>query len=262
MNDLCQFSPEENLNPTITGLTTSATIAIQQHCRDLIKNGQKIYRLGLGQSPFPVPDVVVKELQNNAHQKDYLPVKGLPRLQEVLAEHHKRVFGISCTTENIIIGPGSKELMFLLQLVYDGEIIIPMPAWVSYLPQARIVGRSVTKIMTTFENQWKITPDDLEAICRLDPDRSRLLILNYPSNPTGQTYNQEELIELAEVFRKYKILVLSDEIYAKIGYDGPLSVEWEDCGMDREFGAPEACEFVKRMNFAPSKVQFDAAFAD
>jgi len=211
--------PDEHLNANLAGLSTSATIAIQQHCRELAEEGKQVFRLGLGQSPFPVPDLVVKALQENAHQKDYLPVKGLPELRRVLVEHHRKVFGIECGVEDIIVGPGSKELMFILQLVYDGEIIIPMPAWVSYLPQARIVGRPVNTIITTFEHNWKITPDQLESICRLDPRRARLLILNYPSNPTGQTYSKDELEELTLICRKYKMLVLSDEIYAKTTYD-------------------------------------------
>ena len=124
--------PDQHLSPNLTGLTTSATIAIQQLCRDLSAQGRQVFRLGLGQSPFPVPDPVVRALKENAHQKDYLPVKGLPELRRILTEHHQRVFGIDCSTEDIIVGPGSKELMFILQLVYDGEIIIPMPAWHCY----------------------------------------------------------------------------------------------------------------------------------
>jgi len=214
-----RWVPDQHLNGNLAGLSTSATIAIQQLCRELTSQGKEVFWLGLGQSPFPVPDPVVKALQENAYQKDYLPVKGLPELRQILSDHHQRVFGIDCTIEDIIVGPGSKELMFILQLVYEGEIIIPMPAWVSYLPQATIVGRPVNSIITTFENNWKITPGQLDSICRLDPTRARLLILNYPSNPTGQTYSKEELEELSLICRKYKLLVLSDEIYAKTTYD-------------------------------------------
>ncbi len=211
--------PDKHLNGNLSGLSTSATIAIQQLCRDLTAQGKEVFRLGLGQSPFPVPDPVVRALQENAYQKDYLPVKGLPELRQILTEHHRRSFGVDCSSEDIIVGPGSKELMFILQLVYEGEIIIPMPAWVSYLPQARIVGRPVNSIISTFEQSWKITPEQLDSICSLDPTRARLLILNYPSNPTGQTYSQDELEELAVICRKYKLLVLSDEIYGKTTYD-------------------------------------------
>ncbi len=211
-------SPKIHLNENLRGLSTSATIAIQQLSKTLTEQGREIYRLGLGQSPFPVPDPVIEALKKNAHQKDYLAVKGLEELRHSLIGHHRRIFGIESGMEDIIVGPGSKELMFILQLVYDGEILIPTPSWVSYYPQARIIGRHVNAIMTTRENSWKITAGQIDAICRLDPGRSRLLILNYPSNPTGQTYSAGELKELAEVLAKYQVLVLSDEIYAKLTF--------------------------------------------
>ncbi len=208
-------SPKAHLNQNLGGFSISATIAIQQLCRELQKEGRKIYRLGLGQSPFPVPEQVVEALRDNAHQKDYLAVKGLQELRQTLVEHHRLNFGIECGIEDIIVGPGSKELMFILQLVYDGEILIPIPAWVSYIPQAKIIGRYVNVILTDKKNSWKISAAQLDSICRLDPNRSRLLILNYPSNPTGQTYDAAELEALAEVASKYQVLVLSDEIYAR-----------------------------------------------
>ncbi len=213
-------SPNTHLNRNLAGLSTSATIAVQQLCRTLEKKGRKIYRLGLGQSPFPVPESVVRALQDNAHQKDYLAVKGLEELRLTLAEQHCRRFDIDCGIEDVIVGPGSKELMFILQLVYEGEILIPMPAWVSYKPQARIIGRHVSSILTNKEDGWKVTARQLDSICRLDPDCYRLLILNYPSNPTGQTFSADELEALAEVASRYKVLVLADEIYARLSFSG------------------------------------------
>lgn len=213
-------TPDIHLNDNLSGLSTSATIAIQQLCRKMMNEGKEVFRLGLGQSPFPVPDRVVEALKANAHQKDYLAVKGLEELRSTLVDHHKRTFDIDCGTEDIIIGPGSKELMFILQLIYDGEIIIPMPAWVSYYPQAKIIGRPVNTIMTSRDSGYKITAAQVDSICKLDPQRSRLLILNYPSNPTGQTYSADELEALAAVLAKYQVLVLSDEIYAKMTFSG------------------------------------------
>jgi aspartate aminotransferase len=213
-------SPKTHLNGNLGGLSTSATIAIQQLCRQLQKEGKTIYKLGLGQSPFPVPDAVVRALQENAHQKDYLAVKGLEELRRALVVNHHESFGIDCGIEDVIIGPGSKELMFILQLIYDGEILIPMPAWVSYAPQAKIIGRHANYIMTEKKDGWKITAEQIDSICRLDPGRSRLLILNYPSNPTGQTYSADELEELAAVVSQYQVLVLSDEIYARLTFSG------------------------------------------
>lgn len=218
-------SPDVKLNTNLGGLSTSATIAIQQLCRQLQRQGKNVFRLGLGQSPFPVPDPVIKTLQENAHQKDYLAVKGLEELRQVLIDYHHRWFDVECGIEDVVVGPGSKELMFILQLVYDGEILLPLPAWVSYSPQARIIGRNVNAIMTYKEDNYKITAQQIDTICRLDPNRSRLLILNYPSNPTGQTYSAQELEELAEVLATYKVLVLADEIYARLDFSGdPASI--------------------------------------
>ena len=213
-------APEIWLNERVTGLTPSATVAINDRSNELIAQGRKIFKLGLGQSPFPVPEVVVEELRRHAHQKDYLPVKGLGLLRETVAEHHRRTFGIETSPENVLIGPGSKELMFLLQLAYEGDILIPNPAWVSYEPQARILGRHVVQLPSRRDDDWKLHPERLEAVCRNDPDRPRLVILNYPSNPTGLTYTVDELRELAEVAARYRVVILSDEIYGKLHHEG------------------------------------------
>jgi len=118
----------------------------------------------------------------------------------------------------VIIGPGSKELIFILQLVYYGDLVIPTPSWVSYSPQARIVGRHVYWAPTSADNFWRLSPDQLDLICRTDPDRPRIVILNYPANPTGYTYPLDRLKELAKVARKYKVILVSDEIYGLLHY--------------------------------------------
>ncbi len=102
-----------------------------------------------------------------------------------MAAYHKRKDGIDRTGDDVLIGPGSKELMFLLQLVHYGDLVIPTPAWVSYAPQARMVGRQIQMVPTRREDGWKLMPETLEQICQGDRHRPRLLILNYPSNPTG-----------------------------------------------------------------------------
>jgi aspartate aminotransferase len=110
--------------------------------------------------------------------------------------------------------------MFLTQLVYYGDLVIPTPSWVSYAPQAQIVGRQTHWLPTHEEHGWRLTPRELRAFCKSDPARPRLLILNYPNNPTGLTYRSEELEELAEVARRYRILLLSDEIYGELDFAG------------------------------------------
>jgi len=208
------------LNPNVRGMPPSATVAINDLSARLGRAGHDIYRLGLGQSPFPVPEPVVAALRANAHQKDYLPVKGLWPLREAIAEHHARNFGVECTPRDVLVGPGSKELMFLLQLTYFGDLVIPTPTWVSYAPQARIIGRNIRLLPTHRDTRWHLEPDQLEALCREDPDWPRILILTYPSNPTGLTLDEDRLRALARVARKYNVVLLSDEIYGRLQFEG------------------------------------------
>ena len=214
------MKPDVHLNLRVRGLKPSATIAINEHSNALAAEGRRVFKLGLGQSPFPVPEPVVEELRRYAGEKDYLPVRGLAALRQAIAEHHHRTFAIECEADDVLIGPGSKELMFLLQLVYYGDLVVPSPAWVSYAPQARIIGRNVRWLPTSSADNWCLRAAQLDAHCREDPDRPRILILNYPSNPTAATYSASELEELADVARRYRIVVLSDEIYAKLHHGG------------------------------------------
>jgi aspartate aminotransferase len=210
--------PFINLNLNVRGLANSATLSINEKSNLLKKQGKQIYKLGLGQSPFPVPKPVVSALKENAYQKDYLPVKGLYPLREAVAEYYGRSQKLNFSAEDILIGPGSKELMFLLQLVYYGDLVIPIPSWVSYAPQAHIIGRHVRWLKTREENKWKLTPDELLNHCKDDPDKPRIVILNYPSNPSGVTYTVEELKKIASIAKRYKIILLSDEIYGELNH--------------------------------------------
>lgn len=209
-----------NLNLNVRGLETSATLRINEISNRLVSEGKRVYKFGLGQSPFPVPETVVEALRQNAHQKDYLPVKGLYKLRQAVADFNFRHQGIVTDPEDVLIGPGSKELIFLLQLVYYGDLLIPTPSWVSYSPQARIIGRHVDWIPASPDNNWRMSPELLDMECRDDPDRPRIVILNYPSNPTGNTYPVERLKLLAQVARKYKVILISDEIYGMIHHNG------------------------------------------
>lgn len=218
-------SPEVYLNLNVRGMGPSATLAINERSAQLRAEGRDILRLGLGQSPFPVPEHVRESLARNAHQKDYLAVKGLPALREAIVEWVKRTEGLDYSPDNVLVGPGTKELMFLVQLVYYGDLVIPSPSWVSYAPQARIIGRHIHWLRTRPETGLGVEPEALEELCARDPDRPRLLILNTPSNPTGLCYDADQLQALAEVLRKYRVLALSDEIYSGTHFtDGHLSL--------------------------------------
>ena len=210
----------EQLNNNIRGLKPSATLQINEDSNRLIQQGRDIIKLGLGQSPFPVPPPVVKALQDNAHEKDYLPVRGLDALRETVATYYHNRDNIARQADDVLIGPGSKELLFNLQMACDGELLIPAPSWVSYAPQAIILGRKVTWLPTKAENNWRIDPELLDQFCTYNPGRPRILILNYPSNPTGCSYDSKSLSALAAVARKHGIIVVADEIYAETNYSG------------------------------------------
>jgi aspartate aminotransferase len=211
-----------SLNINVRGNGQSATLAINDRCKSLRSEGKKIYNFGLGQSPFPVPTPVVNALRLYAHEKDYLPAKGLPALREAVAGFHKTKDNVDVSPEGVLVGPGSKELMFLLQLAYYGEIVVPTPCWVSYVPQARILGKKVRLIHTTYEEKWHMTASRLTDFLEKEHDiyRPRILVLNYPGNPDGLTYTKDELKDIADVARKYEIILLSDEIYGQLHHRG------------------------------------------
>lgn len=216
------ITKQVSLNLNVRGLHQSATIAINDLSKKLASEGRTIYRLGLGQSPFPVPSPVVNALRVHAHEKSYLPATGLPELRDAVAGYHRRRNGVEADPQMVMVGPGSKELMFLLQLVYYGELILPTPCWVSYVPQARILGRTVSLIHTSYEDFWRVKAEQLELHCQRQQDdyRPRILILNYPGNPEGRSYDSDELKELAEVARRYQVILLSDEIYGELHHRG------------------------------------------
>ena len=208
----------EYIHSNLNALERSATLAINEHSDNLEKQGKHIFRFGFGQSPFPVPEKVVDSLQANAFRKNYLSVEGLPELRQAIANYHQKFDNIDIESEQVLIGPGSKELMFSLQLALKGITILPAPCWVSYSPQAKILNREIIFIQTRYEDNWQLLPYQLTKVINNSRSQPKLLILNYPGNPHGCTFETELLKELANVCRKNKIIVLSDEIYSRIHY--------------------------------------------
>lgn len=208
------------INPTLQTLGRSATLAINEQSDALIKQGKKIYKLGLGQSPYPVPEALIAALRDNAFQKDYLNVQGLQSLCEAVAKFHQREDRLNIAPENVMIGPGSKELMYILMVVLDAEVLLPSPCWVSYLPQAKIANRKVSILPTEFEDQWALQAKVLDKYCEKNPKTQKLLILNYPNNPHGGNFSENDLIQLTQVARKHNVIILSDEIYGQIDFYG------------------------------------------
>ncbi len=137
----------------INKLKPSATLAINEESSRLEKSGKKIYRFGFGQSPFPVPDSVISALKSNADKHKYLPMQGLEELRLAIANYLNKNNN-NFSKEDIVIGPGTKELMFLTQIIFKGEVLLPAPSWVSYQPQAFIAKNKVHWIQTTSDSNW------------------------------------------------------------------------------------------------------------
>ena len=204
------------LKNLVKDLKPSSTLLINETSRKLEEQGKKIFKFGFGQSPFKVPEDVVRELKNNAHQNKYLPMQGLSELRNAVAKYTSKKKNYDYKSQNVIIGPGSKELMFLLHVIFDGEIILPAPSWVSYAPQA-ILGRNKAQILQTKrENNWFPTASEIEEIVLKDKNKNYLLFLNSPNNPSGQIC--ENLEEIASIAEKYNLIILSDEIYSELSF--------------------------------------------
>jgi aspartate aminotransferase len=198
-------------------LELSATLLINEKSNALIDQGKKIYRFGFGQSPFPVPRKIVSVLKANAEKKDYLSTLGLPELREAISNNLNKFTHNSFSKENILITPGSKSAMLLMHQVFNGDIILPTSSWVSYAPQANIASNKVHWIKTSSENGWFPTANELEKKIKSIKNKNMILILNSPNNPSGRTCSN--LKELSLVAKKYKLIILSDEIYSELTFN-------------------------------------------
>ena len=205
------------LKNIVKNLEPSSTLKINEISKQLERKGKKIYKFGFGQSPFQVPKNIVNKLKENAHQNKYLPMQGLEELRISVAKYISIKKKYNYSSANVIVGPGSKELMFLLHVAFEGEIILPIPSWVSYAPQAIIGRNKIQMIETRRENDWFPTGSEIEKIILKDKDKNYLLFLNSPNNPSGQIC--ENLSEISEVAKKYNLIILSDEIYSEINFD-------------------------------------------
>jgi len=201
----------------IKQLKPSATLAINEESYRLKKSGKKIYKFGFGQSPFPVPESIVFALKNNANKNTYLPMQGLEELRLAIANYLNKNNNNNFKSDDILIGPGTKELMFLTQIAFQGEVLLPAPSWVSYQPQALIAKNKVHWIQTTNSSNWFPTAEQLEDKIKSIENKNLLLFINSPNNPSGTVC--KNLQEIAEVAKKYKLIILSDEIYSQLTFD-------------------------------------------
>jgi aspartate aminotransferase len=206
----------------VEALSPSTTLAITAKANSLKAEGHNVIALGAGEPDFNTPIHIIEaayQAMKEGHTK-YTATGGFPGLKRAIAEKLKRDQGLSYETSEIIVGTGAKHSLYtLFQAVIDegDEVVIPIPYWVSYPEQVKLAGGIPVFVEGREENQFKITADDLK---RVVTNKTKALVLNSPSNPTGSLYSIDELREIGEVCLQEDILIVSDEIYEKLVYGG------------------------------------------
>lgn len=203
-------------------LQPSATLKITGRAKELQREGKSIISLSAGEPDFPTPnficDAAVEAIRNGAH--GYTMNTGTPELREAICAKLKRDNGLDYSPAQIICSNGAKQSVgfSLLAMVNPGdEVIIPAPYWVSYPAMTQLAQGIPVPVRTSFEHNYRLTPEQLEEAIT---DKTRVLILCSPSNPTGSCYSKQDLEGLAEVLRRYpNISIISDEIYEYIVFD-------------------------------------------
>lgn len=201
----------------------SSTLAMNELVVQMRDSGRTVFHMGFGEAPFPAHPRLVNALRDHSAQKRYLPVAGLPALRAAVAEHYARLAGINTDDYDVMVGPGSKTLLFALQMCIPGDVLLPVPSWVSYAPQAALLKQNVIPVeLELSETGLSMDAGVLrQAIVQarangLAPGK---MILNYPSNPTGLTASDAALASIADVCRSEKIILIADEIYGRLAYD-------------------------------------------
>uniref|UniRef100_A0A914VJ84 Aminotransferase class I/classII domain-containing protein n=1 Tax=Plectus sambesii TaxID=2011161 RepID=A0A914VJ84_9BILA len=184
------------LRSDLQNYTAASNLEFNNKIKELIKNGRKIHHFGFGQSPFPIPDCFVEGLKQNAHRNEYLPVQGLRELRTKILDFHKHYDHFEhFSPDHIVMGVGSKEILFLAMNVFGGEVLLLCPSWTSYLSQSHLAGRKSLLIPTYFEDRFIPRADVIEKARKI-------------------------LFLFRDVCKKHNIIVISDEIYARLQYDG------------------------------------------
>ena len=210
----------------VSALTPSTTLAITAKAKEMKDRGIDVIGLGAGEPDFNTPTAIIEEAYAAmmSGQTKYTPSNGLPTLRKAICDKLQKDQGISYSPAEVVVTNGAKHALYtLFQAILDpgNEVIIPTPYWVSY-PEQVILAEGVPVFIEGYEHQqFKVTPEQIEAAIT---ENTKAIIINSPSNPTGMIYTEQELREIGEVCLKHDILIVSDEIYEKLVYDGAKHV--------------------------------------
>jgi aspartate aminotransferase len=212
----------------------SKTIKLTMKAMDLRKQGINVLIFGQGEPDFPTPAHICEAAHKaikEGHTK-YTPTAGIMELRQAISEKLRVDNGLHYEPNQVIVSTGAKHSLiniFFALLNPGDEVIIPVPAWLSYWEQVKLAGGVPVLIQTKGDNEFKLTPEQLEAA--ITP-KSKCLMINSPGNPTGSVYTRKELEKLAEICVKHDLIVIADEIYEKLIYDGEKHVSIGSLGQD------------------------------
>ncbi|MEK4079639.1 pyridoxal phosphate-dependent aminotransferase [Solibacillus sp. FSL W7-1472] len=203
-------------------LTPSSTLAITAKAKELKEQGIDVIGLGAGEPDFNTPENILNAAKKSmdAGLTKYTPAGGLPALKKAIIDKLARDNNLTYKANEIIVGVGAKHVLYtLFQVILNegDEVIIPIPYWVSYPEQVKLAGGVPVYVEGTQEQNFKITAQQLRNAVT---EKTKAVIINSPSNPSGMIYTKEELAELAQVAEEMDILIVSDEIYEKLVYNG------------------------------------------
>ncbi|MCG8425287.1 MAG: pyridoxal phosphate-dependent aminotransferase [Proteobacteria bacterium] len=215
------MNPHLTLRRSIAAVRMSATLDVNQQVVAARQAGQDVLHLGFGQSPFPVHETIQRSLGQHADKNMYLPSAGLAPLRSAALDYFSARLGFAADGYTCMVGSGSKELIFAVQLAVAGDLLMPVPSWVSYAPQVIMTDDRVIKVPTA--DSRHIAAEQLDrtiAAARREGKHPTKLILNYPNNPTGLSLDTTALEEIAAVCRTHGLVVISDEIYGLVDFRG------------------------------------------
>lgn len=202
-------------------IPASGTIAISNLVSQMKAEGVDVVSFSMGEPDFTTPDNIIESCCDSLHRgfTHYTPSMGIPELRKAVADMEREQDGVPCKASNVLITP-TKQAIFMIALAYidpGDEVILPDPSWVSYEACIRLAGGTPVFVPTRFEDGFVVDPAEIEAA--ITP-RTRMIILNTPSNPTGSVIPEGVLRQIADIAKAHDLLVLSDEIYESIIYDG------------------------------------------